>query len=144
MSLLAIYFWFVRLTYFVLTDFRRRFLSLLSFQFSKFSSTLALNILQNKNAKDNNVAGTNPHLPPTCCRCVCVCWLKINLHLSLFFQFLPVQNSQPLSLHMTWSVWRCIPETWWTITSSWTWFLLLHACTSLNNSVTSHFQWLRA
>uniref|UniRef100_A0A672QLF9 RNA cytidine acetyltransferase n=1 Tax=Sinocyclocheilus grahami TaxID=75366 RepID=A0A672QLF9_SINGR len=32
-------------------DFRRRFLSLLSFQFSKFSPTLALNISQNKNAK---------------------------------------------------------------------------------------------
>lgn len=35
-------------------DFRRRFLSLLSFQFSKFSPTLALNILQNKNAKDDS------------------------------------------------------------------------------------------
>ncbi|XP_075281601.1 RNA cytidine acetyltransferase [Opisthocomus hoazin] len=30
-------------------DFRRRFLSLLSYQFSKFSPSLALNILQNKN-----------------------------------------------------------------------------------------------
>uniref|UniRef100_A0A8C2D4S9 RNA cytidine acetyltransferase n=1 Tax=Cyprinus carpio TaxID=7962 RepID=A0A8C2D4S9_CYPCA len=39
-------------------DFRRRFLSLLSFQFSKFSPTLALNILQNKNAKDDSPAGT--------------------------------------------------------------------------------------
>uniref|UniRef100_A0A8C1BNK8 RNA cytidine acetyltransferase n=1 Tax=Cyprinus carpio carpio TaxID=630221 RepID=A0A8C1BNK8_CYPCA len=37
-------------------DFRRRFLSLLSFQFSKFSPTLALNILQNKNAKDDSPA----------------------------------------------------------------------------------------
>uniref|UniRef100_A0A8C1BPM7 RNA cytidine acetyltransferase n=1 Tax=Cyprinus carpio carpio TaxID=630221 RepID=A0A8C1BPM7_CYPCA len=36
-------------------DFRRRFLSLLSFQFSKFSPTLALNILQNKNAKDDTL-----------------------------------------------------------------------------------------
>ncbi|KAA0714877.1 RNA cytidine acetyltransferase [Triplophysa tibetana] len=35
-------------------DFRRRFLSLLSFQFSKFSPTLALNILQNRNAKDDS------------------------------------------------------------------------------------------
>ncbi|XP_057211674.1 RNA cytidine acetyltransferase-like [Triplophysa rosa] len=35
-------------------DFRRRFLSLLSFQFRKFSPTLALNILQNKNAKDDS------------------------------------------------------------------------------------------
>ncbi|XP_056622082.1 RNA cytidine acetyltransferase [Triplophysa dalaica] len=37
-------------------DFRRRFLSLLSFQFSKFSPTLALNILQNKNAKDDSAS----------------------------------------------------------------------------------------
>ncbi|KAM9450694.1 RNA cytidine acetyltransferase [Clarias gariepinus] len=35
-------------------DFRRRFLSLLSYQFSSFSPTLALNILQNKNIKDDN------------------------------------------------------------------------------------------
>uniref|UniRef100_A0A673MM47 RNA cytidine acetyltransferase n=1 Tax=Sinocyclocheilus rhinocerous TaxID=307959 RepID=A0A673MM47_9TELE len=39
-------------------DFRRRFLSLLSFQFSKFSPTLALNISQNKNAKADSPAGT--------------------------------------------------------------------------------------
>lgn len=32
-------------------DFRRRFLSLLSYQFSTFSPSLALNILQNKNIK---------------------------------------------------------------------------------------------
>lgn len=37
-------------------DFRKRFLSLLSFQFSKFNPTLALNILQNKNAKDDTPA----------------------------------------------------------------------------------------
>uniref|UniRef100_A0A673MF69 RNA cytidine acetyltransferase n=1 Tax=Sinocyclocheilus rhinocerous TaxID=307959 RepID=A0A673MF69_9TELE len=37
-------------------DFRRRFLSLLSFQFSKFSPTLALNISQNKNAKADSPA----------------------------------------------------------------------------------------
>uniref|UniRef100_A0A673MI51 RNA cytidine acetyltransferase n=1 Tax=Sinocyclocheilus rhinocerous TaxID=307959 RepID=A0A673MI51_9TELE len=37
-------------------DFRRRFLSLLSFQFSKFSPTLALNISQNKNAKADTLA----------------------------------------------------------------------------------------
>ncbi|XDV28691.1 hypothetical protein PO909_031913 [Leuciscus waleckii] len=35
-------------------DFRRRFLSLLSFQFSTFNPTLALNILQNKSAKDDS------------------------------------------------------------------------------------------
>ncbi|XP_062403816.1 RNA cytidine acetyltransferase [Sardina pilchardus] len=34
-------------------DFRRRFLSLLSYQFSNFSPSLALNILQNKNAKES-------------------------------------------------------------------------------------------
>uniref|UniRef100_A0A667WAS4 RNA cytidine acetyltransferase n=1 Tax=Myripristis murdjan TaxID=586833 RepID=A0A667WAS4_9TELE len=33
-------------------DFRRRFLSLLSYQFSNFGPSLALNILQNKNAKE--------------------------------------------------------------------------------------------
>lgn len=33
------------------TDFRRRFLSLLSYQFSTFSPPLALNILQNRNVK---------------------------------------------------------------------------------------------
>ncbi|XP_067850129.1 RNA cytidine acetyltransferase [Heptranchias perlo] len=33
------------------TDFRRRFLSLLSYQFSSFSPSVALNILQNKNMK---------------------------------------------------------------------------------------------
>lgn len=37
-------------------DFRKRFLSLLSFQFSKFNPTLAINILQNKNAKDDTPA----------------------------------------------------------------------------------------
>ncbi|KAL7878845.1 hypothetical protein AOLI_G00098190 [Acnodon oligacanthus] len=37
-------------------DFRRRFLSLLSYQFSSFSPTLALNILQNKNVKDDSPA----------------------------------------------------------------------------------------
>lgn len=37
-------------------DFRRRFLSLLSFQFCKFNPTLALNILQNKSAKDDSPA----------------------------------------------------------------------------------------
>ncbi|XP_050990993.1 RNA cytidine acetyltransferase [Labeo rohita] len=35
-------------------DFRRRFLSLLSFQFSKFNPAMALNILQNRNAKDDS------------------------------------------------------------------------------------------
>ncbi|KAI1903930.1 hypothetical protein AGOR_G00000480 [Albula goreensis] len=34
-------------------DFRRRFLSLLSYQFSSFPPSLALNILQNKNAKQD-------------------------------------------------------------------------------------------
>ncbi|XP_036390800.1 RNA cytidine acetyltransferase [Megalops cyprinoides] len=34
-------------------DFRRRFLSLLSYQFSRFPPSLALNILQNKNAKQD-------------------------------------------------------------------------------------------
>ncbi|XP_071369958.1 RNA cytidine acetyltransferase [Centroberyx affinis] len=33
-------------------DFRRRFLSLLSYQFSSFKPTMALNILQNKNTKE--------------------------------------------------------------------------------------------
>ncbi|XP_018616345.1 RNA cytidine acetyltransferase [Scleropages formosus] len=36
-------------------DFRRRFLSLLSYQFSSFSPSQALNILQNKNVKDDAV-----------------------------------------------------------------------------------------
>ncbi|XP_076842110.1 RNA cytidine acetyltransferase [Brachyhypopomus gauderio] len=35
-------------------DFRRRFLSLLSYQFSSFSPTLALNILQNRAVKDDS------------------------------------------------------------------------------------------
>ncbi|XP_062860160.1 RNA cytidine acetyltransferase isoform X2 [Trichomycterus rosablanca] len=35
-------------------DFRRRFISLLSYQFSSFSPTLALNMLQNKNIKNDN------------------------------------------------------------------------------------------
>lgn len=35
-------------------DFRRRFLSLLSYQFRNFSPSLALNILQNKNAKESS------------------------------------------------------------------------------------------
>ncbi|XP_034273235.1 RNA cytidine acetyltransferase [Pantherophis guttatus] len=35
-------------------DFRRRFLSLLSYQFSTFSPSLALNILQNKNVKQQS------------------------------------------------------------------------------------------
>ncbi|XP_013931419.1 PREDICTED: N-acetyltransferase 10 [Thamnophis sirtalis] len=35
-------------------DFRRRFLSLLSFQFSTFSPSLALNILQNRNVKQQS------------------------------------------------------------------------------------------
>ncbi|XP_051580334.1 RNA cytidine acetyltransferase [Myxocyprinus asiaticus] len=44
-------------------DFRRRFISLLSFQFSSFSPTLALSILQNKSAKDDSPAGlTNAEL----------------------------------------------------------------------------------
>ncbi|XP_052008257.1 LOW QUALITY PROTEIN: RNA cytidine acetyltransferase [Xyrauchen texanus] len=38
-------------------DFRRRFISLLSFQFSNFDPTLALSILQNKSAKDDSPAG---------------------------------------------------------------------------------------
>jgi tRNA(Met) C34 N-acetyltransferase TmcA len=33
---------------FIFLDFRRRFLSLLSYQFGSFSATLALSILQNK------------------------------------------------------------------------------------------------
>uniref|UniRef100_A0A8B9H9A8 N-acetyltransferase 10 n=1 Tax=Astyanax mexicanus TaxID=7994 RepID=A0A8B9H9A8_ASTMX len=40
-------------------DFRRRFLSLLSYQFSSFSSPLALNILQNKKIKDDSPAALN-------------------------------------------------------------------------------------
>lgn len=40
-------------------DFRRRFLSLLSYQFSSFSSPLALNILQNKNIQDDSPATLN-------------------------------------------------------------------------------------
>ncbi|ROI15050.1 RNA cytidine acetyltransferase [Anabarilius grahami] len=47
-------------------DFRRRFLSLLSFEFSKFNPTLALNILQNKSAKDDTPAVlTNAELAAT-------------------------------------------------------------------------------
>lgn len=37
-------------------DFRRRFLSLLSYQFRSFSPALALNMLQNKNIKDDSPA----------------------------------------------------------------------------------------
>uniref|UniRef100_A0A4W4FDD3 RNA cytidine acetyltransferase n=1 Tax=Electrophorus electricus TaxID=8005 RepID=A0A4W4FDD3_ELEEL len=37
-------------------DFRRRFLSLLSYQFSSFSPTLALNILQNRSVGDDTLA----------------------------------------------------------------------------------------
>ncbi|XP_016092603.1 RNA cytidine acetyltransferase-like isoform X2 [Sinocyclocheilus grahami] len=46
-------------------DFRRRFLSLLSFQFSKFSPTLALNISQNKNAKGDSSALASAELAAT-------------------------------------------------------------------------------
>ncbi|XP_016301276.1 RNA cytidine acetyltransferase-like isoform X2 [Sinocyclocheilus anshuiensis] len=46
-------------------DFRRRFLSLLSFQFSKFSPTLALNISQNKNAKADSSALASAELAAT-------------------------------------------------------------------------------
>ncbi|KAM4618691.1 RNA cytidine acetyltransferase isoform 1-T2 [Polymixia lowei] len=35
------------------TDFRRRFISLLSYQFSSFKPSMALNILQNKNSKED-------------------------------------------------------------------------------------------
>lgn len=41
-------------------DFRRRFLSLLSYQFSTFSPSLALNILQNKNIKQQPQAREYP------------------------------------------------------------------------------------
>lgn len=34
------------------SDFRRRFLSLLSYQFGSFHPSLALNILQNKKSKE--------------------------------------------------------------------------------------------
>ncbi|KAM6960650.1 RNA cytidine acetyltransferase [Aplochiton taeniatus] len=44
-------------------DFRRRFLSLLSYQFSSFTPSLALNILQNKNAtRDASTTLTSPEL----------------------------------------------------------------------------------
>lgn len=47
-------------------DFRRRFLSLLSYQFSTFSPSLALNILQNKNIKQQSqprkYPGSHTHL----------------------------------------------------------------------------------
>lgn len=42
------------------TDFRRRFLSLLSYQFSTFSPSLALNILQNKSIKQQPLPGECP------------------------------------------------------------------------------------
>ncbi|KAM3842509.1 RNA cytidine acetyltransferase [Diretmus argenteus] len=43
-------------------DFRRRFLSLLSYQFSSFKPSMALNILQNKNTKDETITLSSSEL----------------------------------------------------------------------------------
>lgn len=43
-------------------DFRRRFLSLLSYQFSSFHPSMALSILQNKNSKEETKVLSNPEL----------------------------------------------------------------------------------
>lgn len=40
------------------SDFRRRFLSLLSYQFSNFHPSLALSILQNKKSKEETTCKT--------------------------------------------------------------------------------------
>lgn len=47
-------------------DFRRRFLSLLSYQFSSFHPSLALSILQNRKSREENSSKTSSaprHLP---------------------------------------------------------------------------------
>lgn len=52
---------------FLSADFRRRFLSLLSYQFSSFHPSLALSILQNRKSKEEKSSKSSApgHLP--CC-----------------------------------------------------------------------------
>lgn len=114
----------------MVTDFRRRFLSLLSYRFSSFHPSLALSILQNKKSKEE-VTGMFwgfcsysifPHL----------FWL-----ISDYLQLSASQSWNPLSPPMISNVWSCTPGAWWTTTSSWTWSQLWLACFSSNSWVMS-------
>lgn len=119
------------------SDFRRRFLSLLSYQFSSFHPSLALSILQNKKSKEEtrskiqllpNIITFPQDLPRSDLTCV---WPPQ----------LSVAPSWLLTSALTTSnVWSCIRGAWWTTTLSWTWSQPWHACSSSMNLVTSPSQ----
>lgn len=77
-------------------DFRRRFLSLLSYQFSTFSPSLALNILQNKNIKQQPQAGEYPHWDS------CKCMTQHGWSLELQFAVFPRCSTEENLLERTW------------------------------------------
>lgn len=61
------------------SDFRRRFLSLLSYQFSTFHPSLALSILQNKNSKEETSSKTSLVTYNQVCLCVSQTWTYLAL-----------------------------------------------------------------
>lgn len=98
-------------------DFRRRFLSLLSYQFSSFHPSLALSILQNKKSKEEtdrktrllaNLITFHLHLPRSDLTCL---WPP---------QFSVALSWQTTSALTTSNVWSCIQGAWWITTLSWT------------------------
>lgn len=112
------------------SDFRRRFLSLLSYQFSSFHPTLALTILQNKKAKETHSKTFPPSLLEGFMRTKPISARLWPSQLSV------ARNWRHISALTTWNGWSCTPGVWWTITSSWTWSQWWHASFSSSSSVT--------
>lgn len=112
-------------------DFRRRFLSLLSYQFSSFHPSLALSILQNKKSKEEMSSKTRLR--------TLLIWYQHLSEPELTCLWPPQHSVAPswplISALMTSNVWSCIRGAWWTITSSWTWSQPWHARSSSSNSV---------
>lgn len=114
------------------SDFRRRFLALLSYQFSSFHPSLALNILQNKTCKET-ASRTFTTTNMVNLRRVA----KPDLTNFCFQQLSVAPSWQPLSALMISNVWSCIQGAWWTTTSSWTSSQLWLACSFSSSSAKS-------
>lgn len=120
----------LNMSFFFPSDFRRRFLSLLSYQFSSFPPSLALTILQNKKATETH----GKSLPPSHLEgFMCTKPTSTRLWPSQLSVALNWQHISPL---MTWNGWSCIRGVWWTTTSSWIWSQWWRASFSSSSLVT--------
>ena len=109
-------------------DFRRRFITLLSYSFNGYSPSLALGVLTNKNVKSSNsgiyyiwVTNCSPQFN------------KIKNHnLSLNYSQLSRRILWMHTSHLTtWSAWKCTAVTWLIII--WLWIYYRHSRDSISS-----------